>query len=220
MVVKYLLGEKIKTKKNEYNDKIDEKDRKIKFIKKYVINKKVLDIGCVQHNKENYKSKYWLHKAIMEVASEVKGLDLYREGVDYLNRKGFNVIHGDAQQFDHENQYDVIVAGDIIEHLDNAQGFFKSCKRSLKLDGSLIITTPNPWYWKTILLAIIKKGRVKVNEEHTHWLCPTTLRQVAERNGFEVKNLQYGSRYDKYISKILPEGIANTSFYTLLKMKE
>ncbi|MDA8723843.1 class I SAM-dependent methyltransferase [Alphaproteobacteria bacterium] len=218
--MKHLLGEKIKTKKNEYNDRVDQKDSKIKFINKYVKNKRILDIGCVQHNKENYKSKFWLHKAIKEIASEVKGLDLYRDGVEYLNSKGFNVLHGDAQNFNHESEYDVIVAGDIIEHLDNVQGFFKSCKRSLKRNGRLIITTPNPWYWKTIILAIVKKGNVKVNEEHTHWLCPSTLRQVAERNGFEVETLQYGSRYDKYISKVLPEGIANTSFYTALKIKE
>ena len=37
---------------------------RISFVLDRVADKDVLDIGCVMHNPENYKSGYWLHKAI------------------------------------------------------------------------------------------------------------------------------------------------------------
>ena len=43
-----------------------------------------------------------------------------------------------------EKSFDLITAGDIVEHIGNLDGFFNSCFSNLKEDGSLLITTPNP----------------------------------------------------------------------------
>ena len=52
---------------SDFSERIEFNDPKIAFAVKYCKNKTVLDIGCVQHNPENYKSKYWQHKALKEV---------------------------------------------------------------------------------------------------------------------------------------------------------
>ena len=53
-------------------------DHKIAFVVKYCKDKEVLDIGCVQHDPQAYKSRFWLHKAVKAVAKGIVGLDCTR----------------------------------------------------------------------------------------------------------------------------------------------
>lgn len=212
---RYLLGNRSTVLSGDISDEIAWNDHKIKFCAKSCANKDVLDIGCVQHNPENYRSRYWLHKALVAVGRSVEGIDLYEPGVDYLQKLGYNIYVADAQDFQLESTYDVIVAGDIIEHLDNVGGFLESCKLHLRAGGKLLISTPNPWYWRNVAKATLK-ARVRPNPEHTLWMCPDTLSQIAYRYEFRIVEISFGSRYlmDKLLP--LPKGLKHTSFHAAL----
>ncbi len=198
---------------SDFSNDIAFDDHKIKFAVKYCRNKKVLDIGCVQHNPENYKSKYCLHKALKEVSSSIVGIDLYKPGVDDLKERGFlNIIYADAQQFELGEKFDVIVAGDIIEHLEDFHGFLESCRRHMHNGSRLIISTPNPWYWKYMIKAVIS-NEVSNNPEHTCWLCVRTLRQLLRRHNFDIGEVVFGSRYWRDRLMPLPRGWKHTSFH-------
>jgi 2-polyprenyl-3-methyl-5-hydroxy-6-metoxy-1,4-benzoquinol methylase len=134
-----LKGNLFKPTQSDFSNEVAYNDHKIKFVCKYARGKKVLDIGCVEHNPENYKSKYWLHKALKEVASSLVGIDLYPPGVSYLQQIGYNITLADSQQFDLNQSFDVLVAGDLIEHLEDFHGFLTSCKRHMHADSRLII---------------------------------------------------------------------------------
>jgi 2-polyprenyl-3-methyl-5-hydroxy-6-metoxy-1,4-benzoquinol methylase len=207
-----LKGTIISAQYTDFSENIAFNDHKIKFATRYCQNKSVLDIGCVQHNPENYKSKYWLHKALKQVSSDLVGIDLYEEGVQYLNDKGFNIILADAQSFDLGRQFDVIVAGDLIEHLENFSGFFSSCVKHMHSESRLLISTPNPWYWRNIIKAALSK-EVNNNPEHTCWLCPRTLRQLVSRHGLDIGEIIFGSRYLKDKILPLPSGWKHGSFH-------
>jgi 2-polyprenyl-3-methyl-5-hydroxy-6-metoxy-1,4-benzoquinol methylase len=194
----------------DFADEVRFDDHKIAFALRYATGKRTLDIGCVMHDPENYRSKYWLHRALAAVSSELVGIDSYREGVNFLTERGYNVLVADAQDFDLGRQFDVIVAGDIIEHLANLAGFLESCKRHMAADGRLIISTPNPWYWRHVVHAAL--GRVRVNPEHTCWFCPETLRQLVERQGLAVATVEFGSRYLRDRLMPLPPALKHTSF--------
>ena len=213
--ISWMIGDKLKPRLRDFGEDLSFNDHKIKFVVENCRNKDVLDIGCVQHNPENYRTKYWLHKALIAVSTNVIGLDLYAQGVEYLCQRGFHIITGDAQGFVLDKKFDVIVAGDLIEHLENIDGFFESCKNHLNKDGKILISTPNPWYWKNIVKAMLF-SLVKNNPEHSLWLCPVTLAQVARRHGLEVVSVKFGSRYilDRILP--LPRGIKHTSFHAVL----
>ncbi|GAG82018.1 unnamed protein product, partial [marine sediment metagenome] len=50
----------------------------------------------------------------------------------------------DAQKLPFKNdQFDAIIAFDVIEHLKKPENFLKEANRTLKLNGILIIATPN-----------------------------------------------------------------------------
>lgn len=216
----WLIGKSRAANPRDFSSQVAISDHKLKFVLSHCYQKDVLDLGCVQHNPENYKSRFWLHKAIKTVAKSLDGLDLYEAGVVYLRNLGYKVHLGDAQNFDLRRNYDVIVAGDIIEHLENLDGFLKSCLRHLRADGKLLVSTPNPWYWRYIAKAILW-ARVPNNPEHTLWMCPVTLAQLANRHGMEILEYKYGSRYLRDRLMPLPRGIKHTSFHAVLaKIKQ
>lgn len=175
----------------------------------------MLDLGCVCHDPQAYRSAYWVHKALAEKAKSLLGLDLSAAGVSYLVERGFNVVHGDAQNFELGRQFDCIVAGDLIEHLEDLSGFLECCKRHLRPGGSLLITSPNPWYWRYIAKSIISL-EVEINLEHTCWFCPRTLRQLAERHAMVLSDVDFGSRYLRDRLMPLPRGIKHNTWFARL----
>jgi len=54
-----------------------------------------------------------------------------------------NFVKGDAQDFTLEEKYDLVFAGEIVEHLYNPDGLIASCLLALRPGGHLIVTTPN-----------------------------------------------------------------------------
>lgn len=62
-----------------------------------------------------------------EVSKTLEGLDLYEEGVEYLRQIGYHINVGNAENYDLGRQFDVIVSGDLIEHLGDLGGFLMSC---------------------------------------------------------------------------------------------
>lgn len=150
----------------------------------------VLDIGCSgQHGRHSaLDSPWWLHGQLLERHPETWGLEFSQELVDELTEAGIrNVQQGDAQDFDLGRRFDTVVAGELIEHLENPGAFLRCADAHLKPDGRIILTTP---YAFSLGFAIYAWGRYPKtcsNPEHTMWLCPTTIAQLVERVGLEVE---------------------------------
>jgi len=186
-------------------------DAKIAFAIERCRGKRVLDIGCVMHDASTRHSRFWMHRALTEVASECTGLDLSSKGIATLRAEGYTVEHGDAENFSFDRPFDVIVAGDIIEHLGNPGGMLVSSLQSLAPGGMIIVQTPNPWYWRLIVKAMLYR-EVPNNPEHTCWFDPRTLRQLAARFGLTLGTVEFQSRYARDRLLPLPRGVKHTSW--------
>ena len=103
------------------------------FISSLCAGKSVLDVGCVERSIAREGTPTWLHKHICRTASRAVGLDLLAPEVAELNRRGYNVICGDATSIDVGEHFDVVVAGEIIEHVGNPGALIQNLKRHLNI---------------------------------------------------------------------------------------
>jgi len=74
----------------------------------------------------------------------VTGLDLVKKQKPENYSK---VVCGNAMDLNHifvSGMFDAILAGELLEHLENPLGFIRNCMEVLSPGGVLIITTPNP----------------------------------------------------------------------------
>lgn len=211
MTQDHLIGTQIPADPEEFGE-TDFDDFAISFFCRHARGRSVLDVGCVNHDPASYRSRFWLHKAIRSVAAECLGMDLYREGVDYLRERGYNVIADNAEHFALGRRFDVISAGELIEHLGNPGGFLAAAHAHLNPSGLLLLSTPNPWYWRFVVKAILSWD-VRPNPEHVAWYCGATLRTLLGRFGFEIVELHRGSRYLRDRLMPLPTGLKHTSIY-------
>lgn len=156
------------------------------IIQKICRDKKVLDIGCVHHDIENADSTNWLHGIICEVADSVIGVDYLKDEVDALIQRGYTVIAGDVNlPLPIEDMFDVIVVGNLIEHLSSFSGLMENINRLLTKDGVAIISTANPFFREQYFYSALKNAII-VNPEHTCWIDPVTLNQLSMRFGLET----------------------------------
>jgi len=144
---------------------------------------RLLDLGCARHDSERRQSFGHLHKQLSwQVYGDVIGIDILEEEVNSMREKGSDVRVGDAEDFELEENFDVIVAGDIIEHLGRPQSMLECARKHLKSDGRVIITTPNAWCW--FFTAQSFRGHVHSNDQHKCWYDKRTLGQLLESAGY------------------------------------
>jgi len=145
----------------------------------------VLDIGCASR----YGRDDWLHGLLAKDVKDVVGIDLNQKTVDELQAAGYDVRLADAQDFDLGRTFDVVFAGELIEHLDNVHGFLTSVRRHLAPGGRLVITTPNAFYVGNFIYRL--GGHARVHPQHTAWYCDATLRRIITVNGFDRVDIHY-----------------------------
>ncbi|MFZ0954510.1 MAG: class I SAM-dependent methyltransferase [Candidatus Sulfotelmatobacter sp.] len=151
----------------------------------WVQGPRVLDIGCAAHAMK-FDNPHWLHGLLCKRFPDTVGLDIRPDLVEQLRELGFaNVNLGNAETFNLGREFDTIVAGDIIEHLSNPGAFLARAKKHLAPGGRLIITTPYPFCLLGMGYALVKYPRTTWNLEHTHWVCPQTLKEACRRAGLQ-----------------------------------
>jgi 2-polyprenyl-3-methyl-5-hydroxy-6-metoxy-1,4-benzoquinol methylase len=154
-------------------------------LRPYFCGRSVLDVGCAS----GWKRPDWFHALIAEEAAEIVGVDVDAQAVRELAARGHHVVLGDATEIELGRCFDVVHAGELIEHLDNPRAFLNAAKRHLRPDSLLILSTPNPFCVTNFIYRL--GGRAKLNRDHQCWYCEDTLRQLLERNGFTPLELRY-----------------------------
>lgn len=107
-----------------------------KFALPFVRGKNVLDIACG----EGYGSAGLMAGG----AQSVVGVDIDPETVEHARRKyNLQARVGSAESIPAEdNEFDVIVSFETIEHVENPEGFLDECVRVCRPGGKVIISTP------------------------------------------------------------------------------
>jgi 2-polyprenyl-3-methyl-5-hydroxy-6-metoxy-1,4-benzoquinol methylase len=169
------------------------------FISSFVEGKTVLDVGCAAGIYSREERDCWLHKHLCKRAVRVVGLDCNAPEVARLNRLGYNIVCGDAVTLDLGERFDCVVAGEIIEHVENAGALICNLKRHLKPGGELLLTTPNVFFALHFLESVLADPAKRWCQEHVSWYCYFTLGNILDRCGMRVIESRYLTRSRKVL---------------------
>ncbi len=176
-------------------EKIELVDR-VTFIKKESEGRKVLHLGCTNwpYTADSIAQGMLLHSDLEEIAADLYGFDFDQEGIDLLAAGGLkNLYRADLEKLDEvplDTTFDVIIAGEMIEHLNNPGRFFDGIKRFMNSETRLVITTINAYSAMRFAMYGLR-GRGGENEpvhpDHVAYYSYRTLKLVVERNGLDLK---------------------------------
>jgi len=168
---------------------IDRPVNRLSYIASLCNRKRVLDIGCYDETAIDSKKEtiYWLHGLISEKAESVIGIDssdlIKNEIKTSDNSKIIKLDLNDIDSnFVKKYPIDIIVAGELIEHIENVQTFIKSLT-SLYSGCKLVLTTPNSTSLTNTILAFI--NRESNHKDHLHIFSYKTLNTICLRAGIQ-----------------------------------
>lgn len=166
------------------------------FIEPYVRGKRVLDIGPAElmGTIHRHKLQESIHKRIVTVAQKVIGLEKNAGQVRALQKLGYEILEGDAEKFSLDEVFDVIVAGELIEHLSNPGAFLDCARQHLRPDGMLLLTTPNRFGALVFLCTLLHNSIPSYNKpiaKHVAYYDENCLRDLLHRHGYTRFTVAY-----------------------------
>lgn len=120
-----------------YPEKIQFFEKNLTHLKKrFGRDLRILDIACNDGYLARVYSKY----------GSVSGIDLNEEAVKKAKTIGIDAVVADVFDIDtifSGKKFDVIIAGDIIEHVFDTDLFLKKIYAVLDMNGTILLSTPN-----------------------------------------------------------------------------
>ena len=184
--------------------------QRVDFIKKACVGKKVLHLGCTNYpyTKESLDNNILLHYEIGEVAKELYGFDFDQKGIDVLVESGGkNLFLADLEKLEDvqlDETFDVIVAGEMIEHLSNPGLFLKGIQRFMNARTNLVITTINAYSaMRFMIYGLRGRGGAlePVHPDHVAYYSYKTLSLAVERENLRVREFLFydlGTEHRKF----------------------
>lgn len=151
---------------------------------------KILDVGC---------SIGEVAKFFMDMGNEVYGIDVCEDALKEAEKKGVKTRFHDCEEplpYGPET-FDIVYAGQILEHIYDTDGFLKECERVLKKGGLLILSTPNIASLPSrvrLLFGFYPKWVAPSPEhyqpgDHIRAFTKSVLKDLVERCGFRVEKI-------------------------------
>jgi 2-polyprenyl-3-methyl-5-hydroxy-6-metoxy-1,4-benzoquinol methylase len=139
---------------------------------------RLLDLGCGAGS---------LLEAARAHGWDAQGIDVSISSVNHVRELGFEVFHGELTQAQlMSEQFDVIAAVEILEHLFDPVKVVKEAYRLLRPGGLLWLTTPHGRGLPARVLGL--DWRVVSPPEHLQLFSVTGLKTLLERAGFRQIN--------------------------------
>ncbi len=172
------------------------------YIIKNNLKGNLLDIGCCNGE--------FCQPLIDRGGYTCYGMDSVSTELSEAQKRGVIVTHGSfLEEFPYEdNFFDIIFAGEVIEHTIDDNIFLRECSRIMKKGGTLILTTPNlVSLGNRLLMSLGFLPRFAYNEFHYRIYNLRLLKNKLKAAGFEAKKISsshvlISTVFNKYIGMI------------------
>ena len=169
---------------------------RMEYILKNLKNKKIkdieiLDLGC---------GGGLTCEALSRLGANVSGIDFVKTNIKVAknhalkSKLNINYILGDIEKIKIKKKFDLILALEVIEHLDNLQDFIKNLKKNLKPNGIIIFSTINKNQISNFFAIYLAENILHWIPKNTHdynkLVKPSNLKKILLKNNFNFKNLE------------------------------
>ena len=165
---------------------------RVAYLEEAARGRTVAHVGFVDSGCWEYHAQFdsWLHAHLDDVSSALVGLDLDELGVAEARRRGYDAHCVDcsddtAVEAIGLEPSDVVIAGEIIEHLDNSGSFLDGLHSLTRPGGRLVVTTPNSSGLMNAIAAALAGYEVNHPDHVTLYSC-FTLCNLLRRHDWEV----------------------------------
>lgn len=174
--------------------------QRVEYLKNLCLGRKVLHLGCADYpfTETAIKQQTHLHFDLMQIASELYGFDYDQPGIDVLEKHGVKHLYqADLEKLDEielDETFDVIIAGEMIEHLSNPGLFLRGIKRFMNRESNLVITTVNAYAgYRFFVYGLKGKGGATepVHPDHVSYYSYSTLKLVVNREKLALNKFAF-----------------------------
>lgn len=146
---------------------------------------RLLDIGCSSGDwAAHWHSRGW----------KCAGIDIDQKNVAIARQRGIDAVHCDLNKsplpFENET-FDLVFAGEVIEHLIDTDGFLSEVYRCMRPGGHVLLTTPNLVSFENRLRILLGIYPIWVNYNlsgsgHVRAYTPRVLKKQLREHGFSI----------------------------------
>ena len=164
---------------------------------------KVLDLGC------------GFGDVLATLPSSFKkvGLDVSLDACKEAKRKGIDALCADWELAAFKSEFDLVIALDFVEHVDNASKVLNTIGKFLKSGGFVVLETGNADSWAAKILG--EDWSYPAIYGHLQVLSPYALMELAKSAQIETISLIKGRHSPVSLNQALHRGILAYGFHFL-----
>ncbi|HEY9091999.1 bifunctional 2-polyprenyl-6-hydroxyphenol methylase/3-demethylubiquinol 3-O-methyltransferase UbiG [Parasphingorhabdus sp.] len=177
--------------------------------------KRALDVGC---------GAGLICEPLARMGAQVTGLDAAPENIAaakaHAEPQGLNIAyHCNGIETFGESGFDLVTSLEVIEHVDDPDGFVAGLANALADDGLMVISTPNRTTMSKLLMVDLAEmtGRIpKGTHRHDQFFTPDELQKLLDEAGLRVTDIT-GISYSPTHGFSLSENLALNYLMTVVK---
>lgn len=183
-----------------------------KVLKMIGTNKDVLDLGCLDG---------FITELIIKNNNKCTGVEISTNAIEQCKQKNIEILDLDLNQDwakSINKKYDVVFAGELIEHIFDTDKLLQNIKQILKPDGYIVLTTPNVVSFGRRLLMLFEINPLleftarPYDAGHIRYFTYKSLAGLLNENRFIIKECtsdvinfdNKGKVYSKLLATIFP----------------
>lgn len=163
-------------------------------------NKKVLDVGCATGQ---------IDKRLTQNDCEVVGIEKDRQAAKLARKYCKKVIVGDIEILTKlpfpKKYFDIIIFGDILEHLRQPLDVIIKLKKYLKNAGYIVCSIPNVANWVIRLKLLFGRWEYKemglLDKTHLRFFTFKTAKSLIEKAGFVIEKIDMTTNLSRFFGK-------------------
>ena len=172
---------------------MDIKRKRIQFFLDFIRDRKnckILDIGC--------QNGAFCHELFLR-GHKAYGVDVVEERISEARQQfpqiNFECANSEQKLPFTNNFFDIVWAGDIIEHIHFTDSFINEINRVLRIGGFFVLSTPMHNRLKNVIISLCRfEKHFDPEFPHLRFYTLNSLENVLKKRGFNIEEVRYIGR--------------------------